>query len=99
MRSRHEKPAAKVRDNTARHRFELDVEGATAFIDYRRKDNIVTMTHAEVPEALAGKGVGSHLTRGALELVRARGEKVVPRCSFVAAFLRKHPEYKDILPE
>lgn len=46
----------KVHDNAARHRFELAVEGATAFIDYRRKAGVVTMTHAEVPEALSGKG-------------------------------------------
>lgn len=87
----------KVHDNAARHRFELAVEGATAFIDYRRKAGVVTMTHAEVPEALSGKGAGSRLAKGALDLVRANGEKVVPHCSFVAWFIRNHPEYKDLL--
>ena len=99
MRSRNEEPVTKVHDNTARHRFELDVEGTVAFIDYRRTGDVVTMTHAEVPEALAGKGVGSRLARGALDLVRARGEKIVPRCSFIAAFMRKHPAYQDLLSE
>lgn len=89
----------KVHDNTARHRFELDVEGETAFIDYRRKGGVVTMTHAEVPAALSGKGVGSRLARGALDLVRQRGEKVVPRCSFIARFVENHAEYQDLLPE
>lgn len=89
----------KVHDNTARHRFELDVEGATAFIDYRRKGDVVTMTHAEVPDALAGKGIGSRLARGALDLVRARGEKIVPRCSFIASFVQKHAEYQNLLSE
>lgn len=89
----------KVHDNAARHRFELAVEGATAFIDYRRKDGVVTMTHAEVPEELSGKGVGSRLAKGALDLVRARGEKIVPHCSFVAWYVRNHPEYQDLLAE
>jgi hypothetical protein len=86
-----------VRDNPKRHRFELALEGGTAFIDYRRHGNVVTMTHAEVPKALEGKGVGSKLARGALALVRANGEKIVPQCSFVAWFVNNNAEYHDLL--
>jgi predicted GNAT family acetyltransferase len=88
-----------VRDNTTRHRFELDVGGITAFIDYRRQGDIVTFVHTEVPDALSGKGVGSQLVRGALDLVRSRGEKLVAECPFTAAYIKKHPEYQDLLAE
>jgi predicted GNAT family acetyltransferase len=88
---------SEVRDNEAKHRFELEVGGITAFSEYARKPGVVTFIHTEVPEALAGKGVGSKLARGALDLVRARGEKVVAKCPFIAAFLKKHPEYQDLL--
>jgi predicted GNAT family acetyltransferase len=84
-------------DNTARRRFEYDVEGRTAFIDYRRTGNVVSLTHAEVPRELEGRGIGSTLVRGTLDLIRGRGEKVIPACSFVDAFIRKHPDYQDLL--
>jgi predicted GNAT family acetyltransferase len=49
-----------------------------------------------VPPAFEGRGVGSQLVRGALELVRARGERVVPVCGFVAAWMRRHPEFDPL---
>ena len=88
-----------VRDNKERHRFELDVGGITAFSEYAHKPGIVTFIHTEVPEALSGKGVGSQLARGALDLVRSRGEKVIAHCPFIAAFIKKHAEYQDLLAE
>jgi predicted GNAT family acetyltransferase len=87
----------KVRDNPAGQRYELELEGGLAFIDYRRRDHVVTLTHAEVPMALRGAGLGAALVRGALELVRERGEKVVPHCAFVALYMRRHPESHDLL--
>ena len=86
-----------VRDVSGRRRYELEVGGGLAFIDYRRNGRIVTMTHAEVPAELRGAGVGSVLVKGALALVRERGEKVVPLCSFVAHYIQRHPESHDLL--
>jgi uncharacterized protein len=92
------KPVARqTLDDPARQRFELEVEGDSAFIDYRRDGRIVTMTYAEVPSALRGRGIGAVLVEGALALVRARGERVIPRCSFVAHYMRRHPEVHDLL--
>ncbi|MBL8782907.1 MAG: N-acetyltransferase [Alphaproteobacteria bacterium] len=88
-----------VRDNPALHRFELDVDGVIAFSEYRRKPGVVTFIHTEVPESLGGKGVGSKLARGALDLVRASGEKVIAKCPFIAAFIKKNAEYQDLLAE
>jgi uncharacterized protein len=86
-----------VRDNRARRRYELDVADGVAFIDYDRNGNVVTMLHAEVPIALRQGGIGSRLVRGALELVREQGEKVVPRCPFVADYVHKHSDVQDLL--
>ena len=88
---------ATVRDNEAQQRYELQLEHGLAFIDYRRRGRVVTLTHAEVPPALRGGGVGAALVRGALERVRSAGERVVPRCSFVAQYIDRHPEVKDLL--
>jgi predicted GNAT family acetyltransferase len=88
-----------VRDDRARQRYELTVGDELAFIDYRRDGRIVSMTHAEVPPALRGGGIGSALIAGALALVRERGEKVVPLCTFVAHYMRRHPEVQDLLAD
>jgi len=86
-----------VRDNAARHRFELDADGHVAFSNYRRDGDTLTVLHTEVPAALNGRGIGSALVRGLLDLARAQGLKVRPLCPFVAAYMTKHPEYADLL--
>jgi uncharacterized protein len=86
-----------VRDNTHAHRFELEIEGHLAKAWYRRSAGVITFTHTDVPDALAGRGIGSRLAKGALDLVRADGLKVVPLCPFIAAYIAKHREYADLL--
>ena len=87
---------AAVRDNKTRSRFELDVEGEIAFANYRKTPSAVIITHTETPQALRGRGIASELVKGALQLIRADGQKVVGACGFVVDYLRKHPEYADI---
>ncbi len=86
-----------VRDNKERNRFELEMDGITAFLNYRRADGIVTFVHEEVPKAFEGHGIGSQLAKGALDLVRGNGEKLIATCPFIADYIRKHPEYADLL--
>jgi predicted GNAT family acetyltransferase len=87
-----------VRDNIERRRFELDTPGGgIAFANYRRDGGVVTIMHTEVPRHINGRGIGSALVRGALDLVRAEGAKVVPMCPFVGVFIAKHPDYADLL--
>ena len=85
-----------VRDNTERHRFELDADGHIAFSEYKRADGLLTIMHTEVPKELGGKGIGSALVRGLLDIARAQGLKVQPVCPFVKAYMDKHPEYADL---
>ncbi|HEX4893127.1 MAG TPA: GNAT family N-acetyltransferase [Hyphomicrobiaceae bacterium] len=82
-----------VVDNKERERFEMTVEGGVAFVSYRRAPGVITLYHAEVPPELEGRGLGSQLAKATLDAIRAEGLKVVPRCSFIAAFMRRHPEY------
>jgi uncharacterized protein len=86
-----------VRNNARSQRYELEVDGSLAKAWYREDGNVITFTHTDVPEELAGRGVGSALAKGALDAVREAGQKVVAECPFIAAFLRKHPEYDDLL--
>jgi predicted GNAT family acetyltransferase len=86
-----------VRDNSSLSRYELAFPGGTAFVTYRKSPGVVSLLHAEVPAQFAGRGIGAAVTRGALEAIRAAGQKVDPRCSFVAAFIRRHPEFHDLV--
>ena len=86
-----------VTRNEAAHRFELPVEGHTAFIDYREGRDRLLLVHTEVPAALGGKGVGSRLAKGTLDLLRSEGVKVELRCDFLQNFVARHPEYQDML--
>ena len=86
-----------VRQNTARSRFELEVDGHIAFANYRRDDGVVAITHTEVPPALRERGIGSRLVLGAMELARSQGLKVRPLCSFARYVIAQHPELRDLV--
>jgi predicted GNAT family acetyltransferase len=88
-----------VTDNPARSRYELALEGGIAFIDYQRIGGLFVLTHAEVPPALRGRGIGGRLTAGALELVRAQGGRVEARCPYVAQFIAGNAQYQDLLAQ
>jgi predicted GNAT family acetyltransferase len=88
--------ASAVRDNASAHRFELAVDGSMAFANYRLAGDRVIITHTETPPALRGRGIASELVKGALDLIRADGRKVVAGCSFVVDYLDRHPEHAGI---
>ena len=86
-----------VVDNPARSRFELEEAGHIAFADYRRRDKVLVIPHVEAPPALRGAGTAGRLMEGVLAIVRERGEKIVPTCSYAAAYMRQHKEHQDLL--
>jgi predicted GNAT family acetyltransferase len=88
---------SEIRNNIVEGRFELDVDGHTAFAYYDFSPGVITFTHTEVPQALAGRGVGSQLAKGALDIARARKLKVVAQCPFIAGYLAKHPELRNLV--
>ncbi|UWU89501.1 GNAT family N-acetyltransferase [Bradyrhizobium sp. CB1015] len=89
--------AASVRDNKDKSRFELDVGNDIAFANYRLAPSVVIITHTETPRALRGRGIGSELVKGALDLIRRDGKKVIAGCGFVADYLDRHPEDSDLV--
>ncbi len=84
-----------VTHNEAQGRYELETDHGLAIVVYRRQGDALVFTHTEVPPADEGKGIGARIVRAALDDTRKRGLGIVPACSFVAAFVRRHPEYDD----
>ena len=78
-------------NNTAKRRYELDLEdGQIAMIEYY-------LAHTEVPYDHAGQGVGSQIAFKALTDIREQGSKVIPQCGFVASYIRRHPEWQELV--
>ncbi len=86
-----------VSNNSAQHRFEASIEGKTAFLDYHLTPPAITLIHTEVPAAIREHGVAAKLARAALGFARSEGLHVNPSCAFVAAYIRRHPEYADLV--
>ncbi|GAA1978452.1 hypothetical protein GCM10009718_13840 [Isoptericola halotolerans] len=92
------RPGVTVREDGSRRVFlallDDGTEAGGAY--YRRRDGVVTFTHTEISPDLEGQGIGSALAAGALDQVRAAGERIVTLCPFVKAYVERHPEYQDL---
>lgn len=86
-----------VTDNTERQQFQLTAEGETASLEYRLYDGKLVLMHTEVPEKLSGRGIGSSLAGFAFGYARSHHLPVRVYCPFVQAWLKKHPEYVDLV--
>lgn len=97
-RTRLEEPMTlSIRHEPDVRRFAADVSGKTAYITYRELDGqTLELDHTYVPRESRGGGIASQLTSRALQYARERGYRVVPSCPFVAAYLERHPEYREL---
>jgi predicted GNAT family acetyltransferase len=87
-----------VQDNPGESRYELLLdENVVGEILYRSAPDHVVLLHTEVLPSLEGKGLGARLIAGALDDIRARALHVVPFCPFVRAYIRRHPDYADLV--
>lgn len=82
----------KIENNAVASRFEVAVEGGIAVLDYCIEGDTVFLLYVEVPAAEQGRGIAGMLSRAALEFARDNLLKVVPRCPFIATYMRRHPE-------
>jgi predicted GNAT family acetyltransferase len=83
--------------NEKAHRFEATVDGLRAFLTYRPFSGKIIFDHTEVPPPLERKGLAAKLTRTALDFARANHLQVVPLCSYVARYIRHHPETQELV--
>ncbi len=86
-----------VLHNPAASRFEARVDGGMAECVYRMSGAVMNIVHTEVPPQSEGRGVAAELVRVALDHARAQAQRVRPSCSYVRAYMRRHPETLDLL--
>jgi predicted GNAT family acetyltransferase len=92
-------PELTVSHDRVAQRFNADVEGGHCGVDYRLLGKVMHIVHTEVPAALQGQGLAAQLVHGVLDQARALGWQVRPVCSYVAAYMRRHPETQDLLEQ
>lgn len=85
-----------IKHNTERSRFETTVDGLQCVADYRLVDQVMVMTHTYVPPPLEGRGIAAELVGTALDYARKNDLKVDPRCSYVATYMRRHPDTQSL---
>jgi uncharacterized protein len=91
---------AVVTDNETESRFEIRVGGELAgFIGYILDESLIELVHTEVDRRFQGGGLARQLARASLDSARDRGFAVLPTCPYIRSWIRKHPEYKDLVPE
>jgi len=87
-------------DNPAASRYELHVDGKLAgFVDYRLRGEVISLVHTEVEPAFQGEHLATHLARYSLDDARKRGLAVLPFCPYISSWIKKHPEYAELVPQ
>ena len=86
-----------VKHNEGDSRFEVEIDGSLAVSEYFRDGDRIVFTHTEVPDEFEGQGIGNALAKAALDYSRKQGLRVVPRCRFIASYIKRHPQYADLV--
>lgn len=83
--------------NTAEKRYEFDIDGDKAIVEYSLQPGVMILSHTYVPQKHEGKGIGSELIRAVLEDIKEQGLQIVPQCQFIAQYIYRHPEWEELV--
>jgi predicted GNAT family acetyltransferase len=86
-----------TRDETPTHgAYRASIDGATAELTWRANGPVRIADHTFVPPDLRGTGIAMQLVEALIADARAQGFTIEPRCSYVEAAFRRHPEWADV---
>lgn len=86
-----------IQHNKQAQRFEVHLEGHIGYMSYVLSGENIEYDHTIVPKELGGRGIGSELVKYGLAYARVNHLPVIPTCSFVSAYIARHPDYQDLL--
>ena len=86
-----------VTNNEEKNRYEMAVNGQIAYLEYIPAGQNIVLSHTEVPEGLEGQGIGSQLVKQVLETIKGNNRKIIIVCPFVAAYIKRHQEYLELV--
>ncbi|HMK26235.1 MAG TPA: GNAT family N-acetyltransferase [Chitinophagaceae bacterium] len=88
---------APIINNTERSRFETEINGEFAYVEYRFYKDDMALMHTFVPESARGKGISSALAKFTLEYIKEKKLKLIVYCPFIAKYIKQHPEYEPLI--
>jgi predicted GNAT family acetyltransferase len=86
-----------IRNNEVESRFEYEADGKLAFVEYKMAPHRIIFIRTEVPQELSGRGIAQELAKTSLDHARQNKLHVVALCSYIAAYIKRHPEYSDLI--
>lgn len=88
-------PDLPITENTALSRLEIALGDELAVLEYQVEGGRMLFTHTGTPAAFRGRGIAEKLALEGFRQARERGLEIVPICGYVAAVLRRHPEFAN----
>ena len=86
-----------ITHNSGKNRFETLIDDYPSKLDYIRDGKNFVITHVGVHPELRGQGVAGRLVEVSLEYAKEESLRVIPMCSYAAAYIRRHPEYAELM--
>jgi predicted GNAT family acetyltransferase len=90
-------PIRITNDVAARRWHALLEDEVVGYAEYRLSSGRVTFTHTVVRPQYEGRGIATRLARAALSDAAERGLRIIPRCPYISAYLRRHHEYDALV--
>lgn len=89
--------SSSVSHDLAAGRFEISTGAGPGVLTYVARGPAMEILHTEVPGAAEGQGYAATLAAAALDFARDAGKQVIPSCPYVAAYIRRHPAYAELV--
>jgi len=89
--------ALKITHNKAENRFEVWIDGNLSKLDYIQDGKNFVITHVGVHPDQRGQGVAGRIVEVSLTYAKENALRVIPMCSYAAAYMRRHPEYANLM--
>ncbi len=83
--------------NEEKQRFEINIDGYFAFIDYKERGDTISLVHTEAAPELAGKGAAAAVVEKTLQYISDNNKSLKPFCPYIFTYIKRHPEWKRIV--
>lgn len=84
-------------NNEGDNRFQFEIDGAIAFINYLKRGDVYYLIHTEVPESMQGMGIAGALVEKTFRYLEDRAFKIMPYCPYIQSYLKRHPEWEKLV--